>query len=135
MQVARDKLEILLIEDYDDTRELYATALRLAGYEVIEARDGSAALERLREHVPDLVLLDIGLPGMDGFQVAAKIREQPGLAETPIVLVSAYVQSRNAEELAGKAGAIFALSKPCAPEELIGAVDSVLRRTRAAMIS
>jgi two-component system cell cycle response regulator DivK len=128
MQAASEKPKILLVEDYDDTRELYAAALRLAGYEVIEARDGRVALDWLRDHLPDLVLLDIGLPGMDGFQVAAAIREDLKRGDTPILILSALVHQQNAQELAARADALFALSKPCSPEELIDAVAAALQQ-------
>src|SRR4051812_25590061 len=113
---------ILLVEDYDDTRELYAQALRLAGYEVDEACDGPTALERARAAPPDLVLLDIGLPGVDGFEVAVELRKQTGLGEVPVVLVSAFVE-KNGVELATRANALVALPKPCSPEELIEVVN------------
>lgn len=121
----RSRARILLVEDYADTRELYAEALRGCGYEVDDVADGAAALERARAERPDLVLLDLGLPGIDGFEVAQELRKDPQMAGVSVVLVSAYVHE-NARELAGKAGALLALPKPCSPEELIAAVRAVL---------
>jgi CheY-like chemotaxis protein len=82
---------ILVIEDYSDTRELLSVLLRRRGYNVIEAEDGLEGLLKAGGKYPDLVLLDLALPEMDGVEVARRIHEMPKLFEIPIFVISAYL--------------------------------------------
>jgi CheY-like chemotaxis protein len=82
-------LVILLVEDNIHNLFLFSTALREAGHQVIEAQSGEKALLLGSLHAPDLILLDIGLPGMSGQGVAVELREHPGLSRCPIIAVTA----------------------------------------------
>jgi CheY-like chemotaxis protein len=82
---------ILVIEDYSDTRELLSVLLRRRGYNVIEAEDGLEGLLKAGAKYPDLVLLDLALPEMDGVEVARRLHEMPKLSEIPIFVISAYL--------------------------------------------
>jgi len=82
---------ILVIEDYSDTRELLSVLLRRKGYNVIEAEDGLEGLLKAGGKYPDLVLLDLALPEMDGVEVARRLHEMPKLSEIPIFVISAYL--------------------------------------------
>ena len=82
---------ILVIEDYSDTRELLSVLLRRRGYNVIEAEDGLEGLLKVGGKDPDLVLLDLALPEMDGVEVARRIHEMPKLSQIPIFMISAYL--------------------------------------------
>ena len=82
---------ILVIEDYSDTRELLSVLLRRKGYNVIEAEDGLEGLLKAGGKYPDLVLLDLALPEMDGVEVARRLHEMPKLCEIPIFVISAYL--------------------------------------------
>ena len=82
---------ILVIEDYSDTRELLSVLLRRRGYNVIEAEDGLEGLLKAGGKYPDLVLLDLALPEMDGVEVARRLHEMPKLSEIPIFVISAYL--------------------------------------------
>ena len=82
---------ILVIEDYSDTRELLSVLLRRRGYNVIEAEDGLEGLLKAGGKDPDLVLLDLALPEMDGVEVARRIHEMPKLSQIPIFVISAYL--------------------------------------------
>jgi len=82
---------ILVIEDYSDTRELLSVLLRRRGYDVIEAEDGLEGLLKAGGKDPDLVLLDLALPEMDGVEVARRIHEMPKLSQIPIFVISAYL--------------------------------------------
>jgi CheY-like chemotaxis protein len=86
---------VLVVDDNPDVAESTAILLRVAGYDVQVAFDGKAALAAVDKSAPHAVLLDIGLPGMDGYQVAAKMRERPALAHTLIVAVSGYGQDEH----------------------------------------
>jgi two-component system CheB/CheR fusion protein len=85
-----DRLQVLIVEDQLDAAESLAELVRLKGYEADVALDGPAALERAAERRPDVVLLDLGLPGLDGYAVAGRLRELPGLGSALLVALSGY---------------------------------------------
>ena len=83
--------KILVIEDYTDTRELLSVLLHQQGYQVLQARSGPEGLLTACGALPDLVIMDLALPEMDGIEVARRIRETAGLSHVPIIIVSAYL--------------------------------------------
>ena len=119
---------VLLVEDNADTREMYASFLGKEGFRVLEAEDGLQALCQLAGEKPDLMLLDLGLPRLSGVQVLRAIRQQPRLADLPVVVVSGQLDLLNA---ADEIAADVICPKPCEPEELLRAVRSVLDRAGA----
>jgi CheY-like chemotaxis protein len=104
-------MRVLLVEDTDSLRELFARMLRNRGFEVCEAADGSVALERLAEFTPDVVLTDLMMPHLDGFGLMRRLRAMPGLGSVPIVVMTA-MNSEEAEREARRAGASDFLPKP-----------------------
>ena len=102
--------KILLVEDYTDVRRMMSICLRHGGYEVIEAADGYEALELAVEERPDLVLMDIALPVLDGIQATRAIREHDELADMPIIAVTAYGDFYNQRAL--DAGCNRVIQKP-----------------------
>jgi CheY-like chemotaxis protein len=82
--------KVLYVEDDDPLREVLASELRSAGLSVVEERRASAALQSLAEHRPDLILLDIGMPDMNGYDVARQLRADPGLNATTLVALTGY---------------------------------------------
>ncbi len=118
---------VLIIEDHDDTRLLYRIFLESCGFEVCEAPDGIDGLAQALASPPDAIVLDIGLPRLDGFEVARRLRRDPRTAAVAIVAVSAQLLPGYAE-VAVSAGCTEALSKPCPPEDLLAAMQRALRR-------
>ena len=115
---------ILTIEDDVDIRQLLCVRLRHAGYEPIEAGNGSDGLRHLHDRRPALVLLDIGLPGMDGWQVLQRIRD---VTDTPVIILSA--RGLEAEKVRGlQSGADDYITKPFGHQELIARIGVLLRR-------
>jgi CheY-like chemotaxis protein len=110
-------LRILLVEDHVDSAESLAHLLRRRGHETHIARDGIEGLARARELRPDAVLLDIGLPGLDGFEVARRLREQADADGTLLVAVSGYGQETDRRRAAA-AGFDHHLVKPVRLDEL-----------------
>ena len=117
---------ILIVDDEPQIAEIAGDYLRIAGFDVITAGDGVRALELVRGRCPDLVVLDLGLPGMDGTDVARAIRRDSDL---PIVMLTARVQED--DRLHGlEIGADDYITKPFSPRELVARVRAVLRRGR-----
>ena len=118
---------LLVVEDEPNIRELLATSLRFAGFEVHVAADGATALKQATEHDPDLVVLDVMLPDMDGFTVTRKLRGSGRLL--PIVFVTA--RDSLDDKIKGlTVGGDDYVTKPFSLEEVIARIRAVLRRTR-----
>ena len=84
--------KILFVDDYDDIRTAVSTMISLRGYQVYEASDGHEAVESTRRHRPDLVLMDLAMPGFNGIEAAREIRSYPDVAHIPLVAVTAHGQ-------------------------------------------
>jgi DNA-binding response OmpR family regulator len=119
--------KILIVEDDRFLRELIARKLRNEGYEVLEAVDGEEGLKKIKEEKPDLILLDLILPGIDGFEVLAKTKEDPNVAQIPVIILSNLGQ-REEIERGLKLGAIDYLIKAhFTPGEIIEKIKNILR--------
>lgn len=119
---------VLIAEDNPVNRELLRELLESRGYVVHEACDGQEALEKLEQSRPDIVLLDINMPMMDGFATISKIREQPALATLPVLAVTAYAMRGDREKILSS-GFNGYLSKPISPVELIAELDRTFRHS------
>ena len=121
------KLKVLVVDDEPQTRKYITANLRARGYDALQAEDGRAALKTFDENVVDLVILDIMMPGIDGFEVCQAIRRQ---SDTPIIILSARGQEKDIVR-ALNFGADDYLTKPFGVGELLARVQAVLRRTTA----
>ena len=123
-------MKVLVAEDEQDSRDLLVGALAEAGYAVIEAEDGGMALEKACEERPDLILLDVMMPVMDGFEVLSRLRslerEDPVVASIPVILLSA-LSAAEGEQTAIRLGAQHYITKPWEPNLLELAVKVTLR--------
>ena len=115
--------KVLLVEDNEDNRTLFSVILRYHNFDVIEAGDGEEALRLARKHHPDVILMDLGLPGMDGLEATAQLKGDDDTADIPIVALTAF---QNAEDEARTAGCSGFLTKPCPPERVIREVTRFL---------
>ena len=122
---------ILSVDDYEASRYARSQMLRRAGFEVLEAGNGAETLRLASERRPDLVLLDVNLPDMDGFEVCRRLRAQEGTLTVPIVHISATFLSDRAEDLAYEGGADSYLTDPVEPAVLLATIHSLLRLRRA----
>lgn len=121
---------ILVAEDERDIRELIGFTLRYAGFEVELAINGTEAVEKAAEVQPDLILLDVRMPRMTGYEACRKLKENPVTAEIPIVFLSAKGQEVEIEQGLAS-GALEYIVKPFAPDELSSQVKDILRRVGA----
>jgi CheY-like chemotaxis protein len=108
---------ILLVDDAEDTREIYALSLSFEGFRVETAADGSEAIAKCRALLPDIVVLDLGLPAMGGLDVCRQLKDDPRTAAIPVIVLSGRDPATMAPE-AKVAGAAAYLFKPCLPETL-----------------
>lgn len=116
---------VLVVDDSATARDIYSTFLSHAGYEVIEAADGSSGLERVEADRPDLVILDVVLPRMDGLEVMRHIRSSATAGDTPIICVTASI-SDEYRARAGELGCQAFLEKPDAGGRMLDVVRKVL---------
>ena len=114
---------VLVVEDEPDNRLLIGMVLRGEGYEVVEAEDGVVGLARAREIHPDLVLLDVMMPGLNGFEVHERLQADPELRRIPVVMLTALAQ-RTEVERAVRHGVQGYVTKPFEPADLLAAVSA-----------
>jgi DNA-binding response OmpR family regulator len=127
---------VLIVEDEDDVRELYASELAGAGFMVLEAADGATAIEKAFQFGPHAAVLDLSLPGIDGFKVARRLRADDRTHDLAIVALAGVTAEggEGFEALAIAAGCDSFLGKPVAPTMLIGEVIRlVARRTKSGL--
>jgi CheY-like chemotaxis protein len=128
-QHAHEPLCILVVDDNRDAADVLGMLLETLGHNVHTAHDGTRALTQVAELHPDLIFLDLGMPLIDGYEVARRVRQIPRLAETRLIAVTGYVDQRR-RELASAAGFDDYLVKPTNLNEL----RTVINRTRDLLI-
>jgi two-component system cell cycle response regulator DivK len=110
--------KILLVEDHPDNRDVYRMVLEHYGYRVVEARDGAEGLRRAREEHPALILMDISIPVLDGWEVTRRLKADPATAGIPIIALTAHALTTDRAK-AEEAGCEGYLSKPCEPRRVV----------------
>ena len=120
-----DRKRILVVDDEPNILKLISFILKSNGYEAIEANSGSECLEKLKKERPDLIILDVMMPGMDGFEVARKISSNPEISGIPILMLSSRAQFE--DKMRGiESGATDYVTKPFNKEDLIQKVKECL---------
>jgi len=123
--------KILLAEDEPTIRRLMAMLLSRKGHEIIETDNGGPVVELAQQHQPDIILLDIMMPVVDGFEALRRVRATPGIDDIPVIFLSAKSQTEDRVE-GLRMGADDYLLKPANPNELMERIDSVMLRSRRA---
>ena len=116
---------ILVVEDQEDNRQILRDLLANAGYDMIEAEDGEQGVAAANNERPDLILMDIQLPVMDGYEATRRIRTDPDMKSVPIIAVTSYALAGD-EDKALAAGCDGYVSKPYSPRELLAKVRTYL---------
>ena len=116
---------ILVVEDQEDNRRIMRDLLTSAGYEMIEALTGESGVERAEADRPDLILMDIQLPGLDGYEATRRIKANPALRQIPVIVVTSYALSGD-EQKARDAGCDGYVAKPFSPRALLATIRTFL---------
>jgi CheY-like chemotaxis protein len=124
---ARDKPLILIVEDQHELRQLYVQELALSGFDVIEAANGADAITHTALLTPDVVLMDLSLPILDGWEATRRLKSDGRTAHIPIVALTAHDGAHELQR-ATHAGCDWFVPKPCPPEALVNEVRRVLAR-------
>lgn len=122
---------VLLVEDNEDNLIIYTTILRFGGYRVVQARDGRAALDAARTVAPDLILMDVSIPFVDGLEVTRRLKSDPATRRIPIIALTAHALPSDRDR-ALEAGCDGYISKPAEPRAILAAVRRKLGEAEAA---
>jgi CheY-like chemotaxis protein len=117
---------ILLVEDFDDAREMYRDYLEFSGFRVETASDGREAIEKARAIRPDLILMDLSLPGIDGWEATRILKNDDATRHISIIALSAHALAPEGER-AAVAGCDGFIAKPCLPPELVTEIGRYLQ--------
>ena len=116
---------ILVVDDYQDAREMYAEYLQFSGFRVAEARNGNEAVTQAFSLRPDLILMDLSLPGMDGWEATRLLKADDRTKHIPVVALTGHALA-GASEGAKRAGCDSFVTKPCLPDDLVVEVRRML---------
>ena len=120
---------VLVVDDYQDAREMYAEYLSFSGFRVAEAANGLEALEKAFELRPDVILMDLSLPGLDGWAATRQLKDDDRTKDIPVVALTGHALA-GASDGARQAGCDAFVTKPCLPDELVLEVKRVLERSQ-----
>ncbi len=116
---------VLVVEDYQDAREMYSEYLRFSGFDVIEASNGFEAVEKATDQMPDIILMDLALPRMDGWEATRRLKADERTKAIPIVALTGHALAGHADS-AQKAGCDSFVTKPCLPDALVAEIQRML---------
>jgi two-component system, cell cycle response regulator DivK len=119
---------VLIVDDYADNRRMYAKFFRFKGLDAAEAADGHSALQKAHELRPDVILMDLSLPRMDGWQATRELKADRRTQGIPIIVITGHALGSVADS-ARAAGCDAFITKPCSPEEVLAEIQRVLDRT------
>ena len=125
MDKSKDQPLVLVVEDYQDAREMYAAYLTFSGYRVAEATNGVEAIEKTVELLPDIILMDLALPRMDGWEATRRLKLDDRTKHIPVVALTGHALAGFAEG-ARQAGCDAFVTKPCLPDALVAEIERVL---------
>src|SRR6476660_6744136 len=122
---AQERRRVLLVDDYPDAREMYSEYLQFSGFDVVEAANGMEALQRAVEAAPDIILMDLSLPVMDGWEATRRLKADQRTASIPVVALTGHALA-GISQGAKAAGCDAFITKPCLPEDLVKEIRKIL---------
>ncbi len=122
---------VLVVDDFADNREMYSEYLGYSGYEVIEARNGKEALEAAQARMPDIIIMDLSLPVMDGWEATRRLKADERTRRIPVVALTGHALAGHSKG-ARDAGCDSFLAKPCLPDQLVAEIKRMLEGGKAA---
>jgi CheY-like chemotaxis protein len=125
-----ERRRVLVVDDFDDAREMYAEYLEFVGFQVDVARNGVEAVEKAQGAPPDIILMDLSLPVMDGWEATRRLKQDLRTRDIPVMALSGHVLAGNAEQ-AKQAGADEFVAKPCLPQDLEARIHRMLKPSKA----
>src|SRR5882762_11290015 len=125
MTMKSDRPRVLLVDDYPDAREMYTEYLEFSGFDVVEAGNGMEALQRAVDTSPDIILMDLSLPVMDGWEATRRLKADQRTKAIPVVALTGHALA-GISEGARQAGCDAFVTKPCLPEDLVREIRKIL---------
>jgi CheY-like chemotaxis protein len=128
---SRRKPIVLVVDDFADNREMYSEYLSFSGYDVIEARNGMEAIEAAQQRMPDIIIMDLSLPVMDGWEATRQLKADERTRRIPVVALTGHALAGHSKG-AKEAGCDSFLAKPCLPDQLVAEIRRMLESGKAA---
>ena len=116
---------VLVVDDFADNREMYSEYLSFSGYEVIEARNGKEAIDAAQARMPDIIIMDLSLPVMDGWEATRRLKADERTRRIPVVALTGHALAGHSKG-AKDAGCDSFLAKPCLPDQLVAEIKRML---------
>jgi two-component system cell cycle response regulator DivK len=124
---------VLVVDDFADNREMYSEYLSFSGYEVIEAKNGREAIDAAYERLPDIIIMDLSLPVMDGWEATRRLKADERTRKIPVVALTGHALAGHSKG-AREAGCDSFLAKPCLPDQLVAEIRRMLEGGKAAVV-
>jgi two-component system, cell cycle response regulator DivK len=134
MKTKTPRPRVLLVDDYPDARDMYGEYLEYSGYDVIQAANGMEALQRAADDRPDIILMDLSLPVMDGWEATRRLKADERTKHIPVIALTGHALAGHSKG-ALEAGCDVFITKPCLPERLLEVIQSTLGRDRKTKIT
>lgn len=128
--MSEEKLKVLVVEDRENVRKSYVDLLSEAGYDVLEAEQGEKALKIIKNRRPDLILLELLLPGIDGFAILAKLRADRQMRQIPVLVLSVLDGEAHIQKILSSGAADYVVKGSHSPEELILKIRKLLKKIK-----
>jgi two-component system, cell cycle response regulator DivK len=130
LEVAARRPLVLVVDDFADNREMYSEYLSFSGYEVIEAQNGKEAVEAAQAKMPDIIIMDLSLPVMDGWEATRRLKSDERTRRIPVVALTGHALAGHSKG-AREAGCDSFLAKPCLPDQLVAEIKRMLEAGKA----
>ena len=124
---------VLVVDDFADNREMYSEYLSFAGYDVIEARNGLEAIDAAQKRLPDIIIMDLSLPVMDGWEATRRLKADQRTNGIPVVALTGHAMQGHSKG-AMEAGCDSFVAKPCLPDQLVAEIRKMLSSARSSVL-